>query len=128
MWVSHIHVNGTKVALGSFDTKEEAAAAFDRAARFHFEEEVKCNFDMEMEDAVSADEASREAKQTRQLIHEGRIALIKKRAIDFGLAKGYSEADALVRWSMAKESSLRLTCISLHNCRFGLGFSRGRRT
>jgi hypothetical protein len=96
MWMSHIHANGSQLALGSFDTKEEAAAAFDGAVRFRFKEEAKCNFDMEMEDdAVSADEASREAKQTRQLIHEGRIALIKKRAIAFGLRKGYSEADAL---------------------------------
>ena len=46
--------------------------------------------------SVGCDEACREAKQTRQLIHEGRIALIKKRAIDFGLGKGYSEAAALV--------------------------------
>jgi hypothetical protein len=51
---------------------------------------------MELEDAVSADEASREAKQTRQLIHEGRIDLIKKRAIAFWLCKGYSKAEALV--------------------------------
>jgi hypothetical protein len=38
MWRSNIHVNGGKFALGSFDTntKEEAAAAFDRAARLHF--------------------------------------------------------------------------------------------
>jgi hypothetical protein len=49
MWLSHIHVNGTKVALGSFDTKEEAAAAFDRAARHHYKEGAKCNFDMKME-------------------------------------------------------------------------------
>jgi hypothetical protein len=128
MWMSHIHENGTHLALGSFDTKEEAAAAFDGAAGHHFKEGAKCNFDMEMEDAVSADEASREAIQTRQLIHEGRrIALIKKRAIlDFGLGRGYSEAEALV--AMAKESSLRLTSISLRNCRFGLGISRRRRT
>jgi hypothetical protein len=33
MWLSHIHVNGTQLALGSFDTKEEAAAAFDVATR-----------------------------------------------------------------------------------------------
>jgi hypothetical protein len=96
MWKSHIHVNVKQLALGSFDTKEEAAAAFDGAARRHFKEEAKCNFDMEKEDAVSADKASREAIQTRQLIHEGRIALIKKRAIYFGLGKGYSEEEALV--------------------------------
>jgi hypothetical protein len=54
----HIHVNGTQLALGSFDTKEEAAAAFDGAARRHFKEEAKCNFDMKLEDAVSADELS----------------------------------------------------------------------
>jgi hypothetical protein len=74
MWMSHIHANGTHLALGSFDTKEEAAAAFDGAAGHHFKEGAKCNFDMEMEDAVSADEASREAIQTRQLIHERRAA------------------------------------------------------
>ena len=85
MWMSNIQVDGTQLALGSFDTKEEAAAAFDVAARHHFKEEAKCNFDMKLEDAVSADEARREAIQTRQLIHEGRIDLIKERAIHFKL-------------------------------------------
>ena len=85
MWKSHIQVDGTQLALGSFDTKEEAAAAFDVAARHHFKEEAKCNFDMETE----ADVESREAKQTRQLIYEGRINLIKERAIAFGIGKGY---------------------------------------
>ena len=94
MWLSHIHVNGTHLALGSFDTKEEAAAAFDGAARHHFKEEAKCNFDMKLEDAVSADEARREAIQTRQLIHEGRIDLIKERAIHFKLGKGYLPEEA----------------------------------
>ena len=41
LWKSHIHVNGTQLALGSFDTKEEAAAAFDGAARHHFKEGAK---------------------------------------------------------------------------------------
>ena len=43
---------------------------------------------------MSADEAVREAKQTRQLIHEGRIDLIKERAIHFKLGKGYLPEDA----------------------------------
>jgi hypothetical protein len=46
MWMSHIHVNGTHLALGSFDTKEEAAAAVDGAAGHHFKEEAKSNFDL----------------------------------------------------------------------------------
>jgi hypothetical protein len=66
MWMSHIHVNGTAhLALGSFDTKEEAAAAFHGAARHHFKEEAKCNFDMKLEDAVSAEEAALDADETK---------------------------------------------------------------
>jgi hypothetical protein len=98
MWRSNIHVNGGKFALGSFDTKEEAAAAFDRAARLHFKEEAKFNFDRKME----ADEARREAIQTRVLIQDGRIELIRLRAIDFRIRHGDSKAEAQV-YGEAKE-------------------------
>ena len=45
---------------------------------------------------TEADVESREAKQTRQLIYEGRIDLIKERAVAFGIGKGYSPTEALV--------------------------------
>ena len=43
-WRSHIEVDGTNHFLGSFATAEEAALAFDKAARKFYGRRAKVNF------------------------------------------------------------------------------------
>jgi hypothetical protein len=64
----------------AFDTKEEAAAAYDSAARLHYGQNAFCNYATQMD----AEEAIREAKDTRVLINDGRMELISER---YGEAK-----------------------------------------
>lgn len=43
-WGARIHVNGKSIYLGNFDSPEEAAEAYDKAARLHHGEFANTNF------------------------------------------------------------------------------------
>jgi hypothetical protein len=43
-WRAQICVNGRRLDLGTFSTPEEAARAYDSAARLHFGDFARCNF------------------------------------------------------------------------------------
>jgi TPR repeat protein len=67
-WVANIRSDGKKRHLGSFEDEEEAAKAYDKAARAHHGEKaqrfrMQLNFPTEKEQA--AEEAAEEAKQQR---------------------------------------------------------------
>lgn len=43
-WRAQIHVNGRRLSLGNFGSEQEAATAYDRAARKHFGDFARLNF------------------------------------------------------------------------------------
>lgn len=47
-WLASIRINTTLIHLGSFDYKEQAALAYDAAARKYFKQFAKLNFDLEL--------------------------------------------------------------------------------
>lgn len=47
-WMAHIRMNGKKKTIGYFDTAEQAARAYDKAAREMFGEFAKTNFNEEV--------------------------------------------------------------------------------
>lgn len=51
-WAAYIDVNGVKRRLGSFDAANDAAEAYDRAARVHFGEFARVNFPMDGEEGA----------------------------------------------------------------------------
>jgi hypothetical protein len=44
-WSAHISVNGKNIRLGTFRTEEQAARAYDTAARIYHKEFARLNFD-----------------------------------------------------------------------------------
>ena len=82
-WSARIYSNGRNKSLGCFGTKEQAAAAYDSAARLNNGNAV-CNYDSP-EDAARA---IREARQINLLSSKGCLQLIMEA---YGPAK-YEEA------------------------------------
>jgi hypothetical protein len=83
-WRARVNLPGRTVHLGTFDTKEEAAAAqpaHDSVARHHLGQRYEfCNYAREMD----AEKAIREASEIAVLINDGRMGLIGER---YGEAK-----------------------------------------
>ena len=71
-WQAMIGINGRKQNLGSFGTKEQAAAAYDSAARLYHGVNAVCNYDGP-EDAALAISA---AIEYTVLLHAGELELI----------------------------------------------------
>ena len=69
-WQAMIGINGRKQNLGSFGTKEEAAAAYDSAARLNHVNAV-CNYDSQKH----ADEVIDEAREINLLSSTGCLQL-----------------------------------------------------
>jgi hypothetical protein len=63
-WQARLYSNGRRKNLGRFTTKEQAAAAYDSAARLNKENAV-CNYDSP-EDAARAIYEAREISRTSQ--------------------------------------------------------------
>jgi hypothetical protein len=82
-WRAQVRINGRLQNLGCFGTKEEAAAAYDSAARLNNENAV-CNYDSQKH----ADEVIREAREINLLSSTGCLQLIMEA---YGPAK-YEEA------------------------------------
>jgi hypothetical protein len=58
-WRAWLNLPGRQVNLGQFDTKEVAAAAHDRAARYHLGQRYEfCNYASEMDTENATREAS----------------------------------------------------------------------
>jgi hypothetical protein len=64
-WVARIRYGGKNHRFGTFDTKQEAALAYDRAAREHGEGKNKLNYDS----IEAAEEAAAEAEAEHTLVH-----------------------------------------------------------
>jgi hypothetical protein len=81
-WAVRVNLPGRVAYLGTFDTKEEAAAAHDRTARLHLgQRDALCNYYATQMDAK---DAIREASEISVLINDGRMELIGER---YGEAK-----------------------------------------
>jgi hypothetical protein len=80
-WTAKVNHAGQVVHVGTFDTKEEAAAAHDSIARHHLGQRYAfCNYASQMD----AEKAIREASEIAVLINDGRMLLIGER---YGEAK-----------------------------------------
>ena len=71
-WVAGIRINNRKKHLGTFTTKEQAAAAYDSAARLYHGVNAVCNYDSPEDAALAISEAI----EYNVLLHAGELELI----------------------------------------------------
>jgi hypothetical protein len=70
-WKARIRYSGKEHPLGTFDTKEEAALAYDRAVRAHTAERARaavCNFESSVDDQTKTEVPADAAKQQQEAL------------------------------------------------------------
>jgi hypothetical protein len=69
LWAAKIYYGGKQHRLGTFDTKQEAALAYDKTARGHSERKKPMNY----ESIEAAEEAAEQAQAEHTPTHDLRV-------------------------------------------------------